>query len=441
MEMFMRLGLAGLVVAFSLLAESRDVPQDVLNKAIQARGGEKQLAQVKAVQVRVKGKIYRDKVPIPFVAGILSQLPDQYKHVMDYEREGEPLTQIQVYSGKEVWLRVRGELQVLDAQLTDALQRGRYAERLTQLAVLKDKAYELTALGDSKLDDRDVVGILVTSGKKTPVKLFFDKKTGLLAKTEHRQLDPQTLEEVTQETYYSNYQIPDTTAADQAVLKKAQINPDGPALIERLRKLKSGEIDPDKIRTLIRQLGDDSFEAREKATQALIAIGEPAAPFLQQAAKSTDLEVARRAERCLAAIRKDPAERQGEDAVWIAVIRTLARKRPEGAIDALLSFLPHAASPEVEREARFALGLFARSNGEFDPILVKALEDKDPRKRQAATEALGRSPAAPGSRLGLPEVKYPMKGATFRDGRKFMDWEVLEVVFLNKIDDKEFTKP
>jgi len=72
---------------------------------------------------------------------------------------------------------------------------------------------------------------------------------------------------------------------------------------------------------------------------------------------------------------------------------------------------------------------------------VKALEDKDPRRRQAATEALGRSPAAPGSRLGLPEVKYPMKGATFRDGRKFMDWEVVEVVFLNKIDDKEFAKP
>jgi len=439
----MRAGLAGSAGALVILlsAVSADAPRDLLDKAIQARGGEKQLAQVKAVQVKVNGKIYRDKDPIPFVATILSQLPDQYKHVMDYQREGEPLTQIQVYSGKEVWLRVRGELQVLNAQLTDALQRGRYAERLTQLTVLKEKAYELTALGDSKLDDRDVAGILVTSGKKTPVKLFFDKKTGLLAKTEHRQLDPQTSEEVTQETYYSDYQIPDTTAADQAVLKQAQINPDGSALIERLRKLKSGEIDPDKIRTLIRQLGDDSFEAREKATQALIAIGEPAAPFLQQAAKSTDLEIARRAERCLAAIRKDPAQRQSEDGVWIAVIRTLARKRPDGAIDALLSFLPHAASPRVEREARFALGLLAQSNGEPDPVLVKALEDRDPRRRQAAAEALGRSPAAPGSRLGLPEVKYPMKGATFRDGRKFMDWEVLEVVFLNKIDDKEFTKP
>jgi len=47
----------------------------------------------------------------------------------------------------------------------------------------------------------------------------------------------------------------------------------------------------------------------------------------------------------------------------------------------------------------------------------------------------------PGSRLLLPDVKYPMKGAVFRDGKKFMDWEVLDVIFLNHIDDKEFTMP
>src|SRR6516162_772344 len=119
MEVFMRAGLAGLFV-FLLSVQSADAPQDVLNRSIQARGGDKQLAQVKAVQLRVSGKVYRGNVPLPFVANILSQLPDQYKHVMDYQREGESLTQIQVYSGKDVWLKVRGEFEVLDAQLTDA---------------------------------------------------------------------------------------------------------------------------------------------------------------------------------------------------------------------------------------------------------------------------------------------------------------------------------
>ena len=86
MEVFMRAGLAGLFV-FLLSVQSADAPQDVLNRSIQARGGDKQLAQVKAVQLRVSGKVYRGNVPLPFVANILSQLPDQYKHVMDYQRE------------------------------------------------------------------------------------------------------------------------------------------------------------------------------------------------------------------------------------------------------------------------------------------------------------------------------------------------------------------
>src|SRR5262249_23735489 len=135
----------------------------------------------------------------PFVATISSQLPDQYKHVMDYQKDGETIPQIQVYNGSHVWLRARGELQPLDDKLLDALQRGRYAERLTHLMILKDKAYQMTYLGDSKVEDRDVVGILVEAKGKTPVKLFFDKATGLLAKTEHRQMDPQTLEDVNQE--------------------------------------------------------------------------------------------------------------------------------------------------------------------------------------------------------------------------------------------------
>ncbi|GBD36844.1 hypothetical protein HRbin36_01972 [bacterium HR36] len=53
---------------------------------------------------------------------------------------------------------------------------------------------------------------------------------------------------------------------------------------------------PERIAQLIRQLGAPSFAEREKASQALEAIGEAALPALQEAAeKSDDLEVKRRA--------------------------------------------------------------------------------------------------------------------------------------------------
>jgi len=437
----MRAALVGLVLPTALLVQLADSPQSVIDKAIQARGGEKHLAQVLAVQTKVKGWIYRDQIKFPFMATISSQLPDQYKHVMEYQKNGETITQIQVFSGTNVALSVRGEMQPLDEKLRDALQRGRYAERLTQLTILKDKAYQLTPLTGSKAYDREMAGIQVVSPNKTPVKLHFDKATGLLVKTEHRQMDPNTSQEVFQTSNYSDYQIPDSTTADEAVLKKAQITTDAASLLEQLRKLKPSGVDPDQIRALIRKLGDDSFEVREKATEALTAMGEPAVPFLQEAVKSADLEIVRRAEQCLRAIRKNPEEQRGKDAVSIAMIRTLARKEAAGAVEVLLDFLPQAANPEVEREVRFALMLLATRKGQPNPVLEKALHDKDPRRRQAAAQAFGRAAQPPGSRLLLPDVKYPMKGVTYREGGIFMEWEVLEVIFLNKFDDKEFAMP
>lgn len=49
-----------------------------------------------------------------------------------------------------------------------------------------------------------------------------------------------------------------------------------------------------QIKRLIRQLGSEDFRAREKASKALEAIGEPALPALRKARKSVDLEIRRR---------------------------------------------------------------------------------------------------------------------------------------------------
>jgi len=55
----------------------------------------------------------------------------------------------------------------------------------------------------------------------------------------------------------------------------------------------------DEIVRAIKQLGDDSFDARQKASAVLRAAGAAAEPALEQAAKSTDFEVSRRAREIL----------------------------------------------------------------------------------------------------------------------------------------------
>src|SRR5262245_52447868 len=56
---------------------------------------------------------------------------------------------------------------------------------------------------------------------------------------------------------------------------------------------------PDEIAKAIRQLGDDSFDVREKATQFLWKTGSGAEPALHSALKTADPEVRARARRIL----------------------------------------------------------------------------------------------------------------------------------------------
>jgi hypothetical protein len=62
--------------------------------------------------------------------------------------------------------------------------------------------------------------------------------------------------------------------------------------------------DAAKIARLIEQLGSDTFAERQKATEALDAIGEPALEALRKAAKSTDAEVRKRAQGLLDKLEK-----------------------------------------------------------------------------------------------------------------------------------------
>lgn len=68
---------------------------------------------------------------------------------------------------------------------------------------------------------------------------------------------------------------------------------------------------------LVKELGSDDFDAREAATESLVALGAAARPALEEALSSDDPEVRARAERCLREIEaKDgvetPARAEGE---------------------------------------------------------------------------------------------------------------------------------
>jgi hypothetical protein len=175
------------------------------------------------------------------------------------------------------------------------------------------------------------------------------------------------------------------TADDERILRQAGVATDDVGLLAFFRQ---GSAADGEIVALIKRLGDDSFEVREKASADLVALGPIAVPFLRDGLRSQDAEIVRRAEGCLKKIGTGtPA------AVVSAATRLLSRRKPAGAADVLLAYVPRVAGERSEEDVRAALAAVAVRDGQADPVLLKALADKSPERRAAAAAALARGGA------------------------------------------------
>jgi hypothetical protein len=68
-------------------------------------------------------------------------------------------------------------------------KESQHAGWIARLLPLKDKGFQLSSLGDSKVGDRAVVGIKVAHKGRNDVKLYFDKENGLLLRMVYRYKD------------------------------------------------------------------------------------------------------------------------------------------------------------------------------------------------------------------------------------------------------------
>ncbi len=162
-----------------------------------------------------------------------------------------------------------------------------------------------------------------------------------------------------------------------------QSSEDGNRLLEEVRKRTVTEPLRLKCEELINQLGDTDFNVREKAETQVKAMGAMIVPLLRQASTHQDLEIRKRALACLAKMTTDK-----NLALSSITVRLLALRKPAGAVEALMAFVPYADDENVQQEVQFALNALALKEGKPDPILVRSLSDEQPVRRAAAAEAL-----------------------------------------------------
>ncbi len=190
---------------------SDDDARAVVEKAIKAQGGVDKVAKLRVMRIKAEGTI--ELVPgqpaVPFVIEDWWQMPDRYKTTSRFELGGKKVSQTQVIDGEVGWMQFDGMTQDMPKEAVAEMREQKYAEDLDRLGFLKDKGIDLTALGESQVDGRAAVGVLVKSKGHRDVKLWFDKASGLLVKREHRVLDSGTGKEVTQEVVFSDYRETD----------------------------------------------------------------------------------------------------------------------------------------------------------------------------------------------------------------------------------------
>ena len=199
------------VVAASLFLVTLARAQDagalaLLDKAVKATGGEAKLAKLQALTLKGQGKIFDMGMEIPFTATFYTLGVDQGRIVTELNQAGNKITEIRVINKDKGWTKDNQQpTQAMNKDTLTEEKESLYFNYITTLAPLKGKDYKLVGLAETKIDDKPALGLGITHKDHRTVKLWFDKETGLLVKSERRVKDPENGKESTEEVLFGNY--------------------------------------------------------------------------------------------------------------------------------------------------------------------------------------------------------------------------------------------
>jgi hypothetical protein len=415
----------------------------VIEKAIMAQGGLEKLTKAKAGYRKIKGVFHleNDKQgDFKFTGESYSDAANRLKIIMR-GTDDNPELHVMVVEDDKGWRSYNDRIIDFDDKEKVRLRRGSHADKVAGLVtLLRDKGYTLTLLGPSKVKDTAVVSVKVQYAAMPDISLFFDKNSGFLIKTAYRHMDVHTNQEFLQEVYYSRFEPFDPAAEAVKTLTAAKRSSDGPDLIKSLRQRVPDKEDRERMEVLIAELGRTSYSARQKASAALQKYGARAAGQLRLALKSQDREVVRRAEQLL-----DQIAQNQEAVLATAVVRLLAVRKPAGAVEALLTYLPWACDDAVAKEVQYALAAIVEQDAKARAVVEASLKRADLQERAALEAVLGRDGGVflkqPWRRVIVEGVHIARVAQVYRDGKPYLDLETFDHQFYNCFDDALFARP
>lgn len=214
--------LFGLALALQNVGAADDAPsRSLVEKAIEAHGGEKLLTKFKGATSKLKGTIQINGAAVEFTGELASQEAVQQRINISFVLDGQSISFVSVRNRDQGWLKINNDTIEMSAeQLAEAKEQA-YSGWVATLVPLKDPAFTLAPFGEIEIAGRKAAGVNVAREGHRPINLFFDKETSRLLRTESRVKDDTTGQEVTEEATYSEYKmIEGTQQPTKLVIKR-----------------------------------------------------------------------------------------------------------------------------------------------------------------------------------------------------------------------------
>lgn len=195
-----------LLLMLAVFVRAQSDGRAIIEKAIEASGGARELEKFTAFHARYEGNSYFGAAKVPCRLESFLQWPKQLRTNLDCESaDRKKFLLVQVIDGEQAWRSENGQTQQAQGPTLAELRESFYFQRIETLRPLVEKAqFTYTATGERAVNDHAAVGVKVSSPGHRDITLYFDNHSYLLVKSEHW-LPDLTGREVFRESVYGDF--------------------------------------------------------------------------------------------------------------------------------------------------------------------------------------------------------------------------------------------
>jgi hypothetical protein len=157
-----------------------------IKKAITAHGGEEALKKAKSAQTKMTGQMQLLGMDLDFSGEVVYDIPGKFRLSMDVKILNQKQSIVQIVNGDKLKQTTNGMSVKLGEQEKGEMLQAALMQEVTLLTPLLTDKFTIKADKSVEADGMNYDVVIVTGKNFKETKLFFDSKTGLMAKTERK---------------------------------------------------------------------------------------------------------------------------------------------------------------------------------------------------------------------------------------------------------------